>query len=190
MEYIVNEIWRPVVGFEGLYEVSNQGRIKALRKIRKNGRKQSHIKVYEEKIMSPSTCKQYPIITLSNYGKVKYSTVHRIVATAFIENTENLPCINHKNGIKDDNRAENLEWCTHKYNSIHSYSIGLQIANKDSEKTKSSHPVCDLDTGVFYYSKKELYLALFNNGMMYDSFLSKLNRNKQMKKRFLSWKKT
>lgn len=106
----MKEIWQDVVGYEGLYKVSNLGRVKTLQK--QVGRKES------EKILKPSTVwTGYLRLGLRKEGKTKNTYVHRIVAQAFIPNKEHKPIINHKNGDRTDNRVTNLEWCTFGENS-------------------------------------------------------------------------
>lgn len=104
-------IWKPVVGYERIYEVSNEGQVKRL----VNG-----------KVKKPSDFDGYQAVCLFKNLKTERVFVHRIVASAFIENSENKPQINHKNGIKTDNRVENLEWCTQKENTNHAVRTGLQ----------------------------------------------------------------
>ena len=98
-----NEVWKDVVGYEGLYEVSNLGRVKS--KTRKN-----------TILLKPSETKGYLFVFLCKDKKVKRKSIHRLVANAFIENPYNYPIINHVNENKADNRVENLEWCSAKYN--------------------------------------------------------------------------
>ena len=110
------EIWKPVVGYEGLYEISTFGRVKSLRK---------------NKILIRNNKLQYIQIELWDNWKYKRETVHRLVAQAFIENTESKPMVNHKNWIKTDNRLENLEWCTRLENSQHAWRIWLIKKHKN-----------------------------------------------------------
>lgn len=98
----INEQWRPVKGFEGLYEVSNLGRVKSL----KYG-----------KILKPGMTKDgYLFVILCRNGKMKYFKVHRLVATAFIPNPMDLPEVNHKDENKINNVVSNIEWCSRRYN--------------------------------------------------------------------------
>ena len=103
----MNEIWKPIRDYEGLYEVSNLGRIKRLGNDK--NRKEKILKPYKNKL-------GYLRVTLSKDNKVKYMFIHRLVAIAFIPNPENKPCIDHINTIPSDNRVENLRWATYKEN--------------------------------------------------------------------------
>ena len=108
---MTEEIWRSVIGYEGLYEVSNTGLIRSLDRFVGN---RNRIK---GKILSINIKKNgYCSVALFKYGKMKRYLVHRLVAQAFLPNPDNLPMVNHKNEDKSDNRVDNLEWCTAKYN--------------------------------------------------------------------------
>lgn len=131
-----NEIWKPVVGYEGLYEVSNLGRIRSCDRIVKysNGR----IHNYKSVILKPNILNTgYKQVGLCKNGKQTNCSVHRLVAQAFIPNPNNLPVVNHINEIKTDNKAENLEWCTQKYNIYYS-GIPDELHKLGTEATKKS----------------------------------------------------
>ena len=100
-----NEKWRDVVGYEGLYQVSNTGKIR------------SHHKGKWKDIVDCATKYGYKVVLLYKNGVRKSARVHRLVAEAFIPNPNNYPYINHKDENPLNNCAENLEWCTPKYNS-------------------------------------------------------------------------
>ena len=102
------EEWRPIQGFEGLYEVSDWGRVKSL----------ANNKARKEKILKGTkTPNGYLLVGLHKDGKVVWKLVHRLVAEAFLENPNNLPQVNHKDENKENNNVENFEWCTHSYNN-------------------------------------------------------------------------
>lgn len=105
-----NEVWKPVIGYDGLYEVSNLGRIVN----RKTGtiRKPTY-----------SGRGRYPAIILPRGGGPKTAYIHRIVATAFLGHSQDKPQVNHINGNVNDNRADNLEWCTNSENNLHAFRV-------------------------------------------------------------------
>lgn len=111
------EVWKPIKGYEGLYEVSNYGNV---RRVWRYGREWI------------GTCKPkrtkdgYLETTLMKNSKPKYVRTHRLVATAFCDNPHNKKEVNHIDGNKRNNRADNLEWVTSSENQIHAYKLGLQ----------------------------------------------------------------
>lgn len=116
----MNEIWKDIKDYEGLYQVSNLGRVKRILFINNKFIKK------ENKILKIQTNKfnrQY--ISLYKNNKRKNCTVHRLVAKAFIPNPNNLPEINHIDGNPSNNNVKNLEWCTASYNCKHAYQNGL-----------------------------------------------------------------
>lgn len=102
------EIWKPVVEYEGLYEVSSRGRVKSLNYQGKKG-KEGMLKLSKKK-------DGYLGVALTKNKKIKHLRVHRLVAEAFIPNYDNYPIINHKDENPSNNCVDNLEWCTYKYN--------------------------------------------------------------------------
>lgn len=114
-----NRLWRPVKGYEKLYEVSSMGDVRSL-----GGRRGSRAKMLRQHGL-----RGYMRVDLCTGGKRKSYLVHRLVAEAFIANPENKPFINHIDGIPYHNYIINLEWCDHQENMNHANAIGL-INNK------------------------------------------------------------
>lgn len=119
-EYL--EIWKDIIGYEGLYQISNLGSVKSLERYRayKNG-KPRHMKS-KKLIPGRSKCGYYTVV-LYKEGKRKTHTIHRLVAKAFIPNPNNYPYVNHIDENKTNNHISNLEWCTASYNSRHGTRI-------------------------------------------------------------------
>lgn len=126
------EIWKPVKNFENLYEVSNLGKIKSLR---------------NNKILRPQKRGYYFKVDLSKNGKTYQMSVHRLVADVFCDKpvTDELLVINHKNGYKLDNRANNLEWITQSENVKHAYKNKLELP------THNKTILC-VETGKTFYN--------------------------------------
>lgn len=126
IELLPNEEWRDIVGYEGLYQVSNLGRVKSLER----GHKTLSAYIQKDKILKTHIgIRGYCIVCLSKNGKVKHIPIHRLMAKAFIQNPKNKPCIDHINTIRTDNRIENLRWCTHKENSNNVLSLKKNAEN-------------------------------------------------------------
>ena len=115
----INEIWKDVLGFEGRYMVSNLGNVKSI--VTNHGKPQD--KEIVKRIRS-DTCNYY-YVQFSCKGKATHRAVHRLVAECFVDNPENKPIVNHLDGNKHNNAADNLEWCTQSENLKHAVSIGL-----------------------------------------------------------------
>ncbi|MGH2622036.1 MAG: NUMOD4 motif-containing HNH endonuclease [Sphingobacterium sp.] len=164
----MNEIWKdiPLPELQGKYQVSNLGRVKSLERVeyRKDGRR----KPINEKILKPTLLKigYYAV----NLGRNNMRYVHRLIAEAFVENNQVKRTVNHKNGIKTDNRAENLEWATHGENNKHAYDTGLKTVSDKLRASSSksikvngkdhSKSLLNLETGIYYSSIKEAALSV------------------------------
>lgn len=116
------EIWKPIDNFIGLYEISDLGRVRSFHKNSMSG-----------SIKAPYHSNGYLQVNLYKHGKLTHASPHRLVALAFIPNPDNKSDVNHKNGIRDDNRVSNLEWMTKSENHNHSYrELGRKAAAGES----------------------------------------------------------
>lgn len=133
------EEWKDVLGFEGFYQVSSEGNVRSVDRkyVTSNGKE----RFYKGKLLTPSDAgKGYKNVMLSAKGRRATPRVCRIVAEAFVPNPKNLPQVNHKDENKSNDRADNLEWCTAKYNT--NYGTGLK---RRSQKISKKVLQFDLD---------------------------------------------
>jgi hypothetical protein len=144
------EEFRDIKGYEGLYQISNLGRVKSI----KNN-------IFLKQALNTS---RYYIVCLSKKGKKKTSLIHRLIAQCFVSNKNNKPVINHINMIRTDNSISNLEWCTHSENVNHSY-----------RNNNSSRPFLK---GVKHFkcklSEQEVYCIRYYKGKIPNVILSRL----------------
>ena len=127
----MEEIWKDINGYEGSYQVSNMGRIRSLDKVVQCRFGKTAVK--KGKILRQRKNVGYLYICLSNKGVHKVYRVHILVAKAFVDNQESKPQVNHKNGNKTDNRAENLEWVSAKDNLMHAWKNNLNKRGEPKE---------------------------------------------------------
>ena len=197
---MANEVFVDITGYEGLYQISSNGIVKRLKSIvhYSDGRTYK----YPERILKQGTTKQgYKVVNLSKNSVVSSFFVHRLVCSHFVQNPECKKYVNHLNGITNDNRVENLAWCTQSENVLHAYTLGYKISeetrNKMSdarkgikfseshrkklsemqmgEKSHRSVPVIDTITGIEYVSIKDYSLK---NGLNYHTTKGKWRKNK------------
>lgn len=130
----MNEIWKDVEGYEGLYQVSNLGRIRSL------DHDVIHISHYKGSILKPDTSDRYPYPNLTlckpNPRRTIRKNLHRLIAETFIPNPLRKPYVNHIDGNKANNRIENLEWTTPSENQQHAFRIGLRQVGEKVKNAK------------------------------------------------------
>lgn len=125
----MKEIWKDIPTYR--YSVSNIGNVYS---------------IVTNKILKPNVDRNgYARVPLYKNGIKQYKQIHRLVAEAFLENPDNLPCINHKNNIRNDNRVENLEWCSYSYNNKYAYDKGKKNKMFGQDNGKSI-PILQLDS--------------------------------------------
>lgn len=158
----MEEIWKDVKGYEGLYQVSNLGRVRSLGHYGANGT----VAYFQHgKILKSRPDKDgYNLVCLYKEKKGKNKRVHRLVAQAFIPNPMNKPTINHKNGIRNDNRVQNLEWATMSENQLHAFMI-----------LKRKHRVLtEAERRKMFYSRRKKVIQ-------YDEKMNKISIYESMK---------
>lgn len=146
----MEEIWKDIKGYEGLYQVSNYGRVKSL----------NYNHTGKEGILSPSTDKDgYMHLILYKNGERETKKVHRLVAEAFMLNIDNLPDINHKDENPSNNHIDNLEWCTKEYNNnygTHNEKLSKSLKGKYAgDKNPSARKVICITTGEIFNTMKD-----------------------------------
>lgn len=174
----MGEIFKDIKGYEGLYQVSNLGKVKSLPKIRGNGNGY----IQEERILkSGINTKGYLKVVLLNNKKRSDKLVSRLVAIAFIPNPENKRTVNHKKGIIIDNRSSELEWATYSENHLHAYK-------KLGRKSHFNKPILQFTKeGVFLYEYESLTKAHIKTGISIGH-LSKLCRGRSKMVGEFIWK--
>lgn len=152
---LANEEWRAIKGYEGLYEVSNLGRVRSLDRIqsRSSWRQREFMQHYKGRILKQQrNNKGYYTVILQVHKKYDMRLVSRLVAEEFIPNPNNLPVVNHKDQVPTNNVASNLEWCTTKYNVTYANAVEMRVA-------KVSRPIEQLTLDgkhvAFYKSANE-----------------------------------
>ena len=149
------EIWKSIENYNGFYEVSNMGRIRSVNRTVyfKNGKGKRD---YIGKILRVRYRNGYAIVNLNKNKECKTFQVHQLVARHFIPNPNGYPIINHKDGIKSNNKVENLEWCDYKYNNHHAIENHLTEINIEgilqSNKEHRISVVCVKDLKILHFS--------------------------------------
>ena len=155
------ELWKSIEGFESLYEVSNLGRVRNA----------------DGKILSQTIRgRGYLGVCLHNGGKQYQKSTHRLVAKAFIDNPNDLPCVNHIDEDKSNNRVDNLEWCSYRYNNSYGTRLSriikkntgrklsketrIKMGNAHRGKNYGGNKVECIETGEIFPSGKAASLAL------------------------------
>lgn len=135
------EIWKDIMGYEGIYQVSNFGRVKSLKRvvhhIEGNSYKTGGTHILHEKILALSFNYGYAKVTLCKNSASEYRRVNRLVAEAFLDNPLNYPVVNHKDENRANDHFENLEWCTQNYNV--NYSVDRNRKERGYRRVKRTN---------------------------------------------------
>lgn len=152
------EIWKDIKEYEGIYQISNFGRVKSLYRTIKGRWGETIVK---QKILKPVKDKDgYLIVTLCNNGNQRTHRIHRLVAVAFLDNINNFPFINHKDENKQNNCVDNLEWCTAKYNTNYGSSIkrrAEKCRKKVAQFDLKGNLIATYNSTIDAYNKTNIY---------------------------------
>lgn len=166
----MKEIWKDIIGYEGLYQISNMGRVKALSVRKLRG---IYYHTQPEKIMKLNTSgKRYYNVQLSRDNINKYYSVHRLVATHFVPNIENKSTVNHIDGDRYNNCYSNLEWCTVKENIHHALRTGLKKAFGENHK----HSKLKNEDVLFIRSSTKPNIELATKYSVYITTIQKIRK--------------
>ena len=160
-------VWKPIVGYEDCYEVSNIGKIRSIDRIIGGNRN----RIRKGQLISPQhSASGYLQVRLCKFGKSKTYKVHRLVAQAFIPNPDNKPCVDHKNTNRKDNRECNLRWVTPKENSNNPLSKqhaknGTIKETGENKRTcgKFKESVCNTPKNIYCYNLSGVFLNEFQS---------------------------
>lgn len=153
------EVWKDITGYEGLYQVSNLGRVKSLDKFR-IGKRNARTFVKGKMLIKTIAKNGYEAIGLSNNNHYKLWLVHRLVAISFIPNPNEHPCVDHINGDRKDNRCSNLRWCTHKEN------LNYELARNNISKSQKNNEKCILHRRSIQAACRKPVVIVSPNGTM------------------------
>ena len=189
----MKEVWKDIQGYEGLYQVSNQGRVRSLDRTVKR-RNQPDLPV-AGKVLSPRIGKNgYSYVILSKEAKGKTANIHRLVAEAFLDKPEGCNVVNHIDGNKENNACNNLEWCDSSKNNKHAFDTGLinkdNIAKSVMNPNKQNKSNTSGRKGVYFNKQckkwmayirikgKQTYLGVFDNKE--DAIQARENKEKEL----------
>lgn len=164
----MTEDWRDIKGYEGKYQISNMGNVKSL-----NYHRGKSERILKPRYPSPPQ-NEYGYVVLSKNNKVQHFYIHRLVAEYFLDNPQNKPYVNHKDGNKHNNNVENLEWVTPLENNLHAYHIlgKHPMRGFKFDKNKNSKKVAQ-----FYVSPEgyEYKIAVYANSVA-ASFINNIDK--------------
>lgn len=182
LESLEGEVWVPIPNYEGYYEISNLGRIKRLQRTIPccyNSTKTVRNRILQQEL----TKRGYLRVSIFKEGVKEKRFVHSLVLKAFVQNPENKETTNHINGVKSDNRVENLEWATQSENCLHAYRTGLAKLQtgvkshrygKRGAQSALSKPVAKMTKDFVFIKKYESILLAAEDNNVFPGNISKV----------------
>lgn len=166
------ESWKPVIGYEGYYEVSDLGRVKSVAHKGKTGIRHNECRNFVGRVLKQNKKRNgYLSVDLCKEGHIRSIAVHRLVAIAFVPKSEGAEQVNHINCDKTDNRACNLEWCTAKHNREHAKANNL-YCNPNKKRVRCKQTRMEFESS--YKAAEWLNETKFKNSKQVKNLASKI----------------